>query len=59
MGKIIIKGDTTYKVEYVKPNYFLYRQIGSWWWKEWHRIYYTSNKMKFKNQIHRYFLSGE
>lgn len=59
MGKIIIKADTTYKIDYKSPYYTLYKRIGKWYNRKWHKLYSTSNKVKFKNQIHRYFLSGE
>ena len=59
MGKIIIKGDNTYKIEYKYPHYALYKKVGKWYNKKWHRLYVTENKMKFKDQIHRYFLSGD
>ena len=59
MGKIIIKANTTYKIEYNQPYYVLYKKIGKWYNRKWHKLYVTENKVKFKNQIHRYFLSGE
>ena len=56
MAKIIKRNDSVFKIEYIKPHYYLYRQVGHWWWKEWHRIYFTDNKVKFIQQINRYFV---